>query len=130
MVDYYEFNIYPMRLAVVVGENPSELVSECKDSFYDENGEKKLDIRGIDKNVKGFELILKDELGVDVIVICIVNYATVGTIAHESLHALFDIADWICANAKNKEWSNYLVEYIANCVHESIKKYNDNENSN
>jgi hypothetical protein len=130
MVDYYEFNIYPMRLAVVVGKNPSELISECKNSFYDENGEKKLDIRGIDRNVRGFELILRDESGVDVIVICIVNYATVGTMAHEALHALFDISNWIGANAKNTEWSNYLVAYIANCVHESIKKYNDNENSN
>lgn len=125
MVDYYEIPLYPIRLAVVVGETSAELKEECQNSFYDENGEMKLDIRGIDKSVKGFELVLKDEAGVDVIVICITECATVGTIAHESLHAMFDVADFIGANSKNIEWSNYLIEYIANCVQKSIKKYNN-----
>lgn len=125
MVDYYEFYLYPMRLAVVVGASPDMLKEECQSSFYDENGGKTLDIRGIDRSVKGFELVLKDEAGVDVIVICVTECATVGTIAHESLHAMFDVADFIGANSKNIEWSNYLIEYIANCVQKSIKKYND-----
>lgn len=125
MIKRYRNKIYPIDLTVVVEETISKGRDICIKNIYNRVGEKVI-LDNINYYTEAFEFLGYDKNLNKNVVITVTDKCNNGVIAHESLHGLIDIASNLgCNLIKDEEFSCYLLQYIVDCVNNTIKKYKE-----
>ena len=114
IIHQFDPQIYPRLLWVVIGETKGADISDRFDvPDMDDCADARVDIAGDKITGKGGILVRFRSR----------KAATIGTIAHESVHAAMEIFRYVDAecDTENQEPFAYLVGWIAGCIKEAMK---------